>query len=178
MLRCDRCERDFKSDSRLRKHLLKSSDHFYCCRCNKEFVSKHALNQHLQSSRMHWICQKCDDEPDFPTSKQRQHHWMEEHFFCRHCNCFYRQFKSQREMQEHKVEEHGLCTKCSTFFWLPANLRAVCYASGLGVLYKGSIRLLFRSESADIFCCSTKPLIGPAISSATAALVDFSRLPE
>lgn len=66
-IRCEECDRTYKSNSALQQHLRDSSVHtstFECEHCQRTFSSEQALQQHRESPahRMTFHCDSCDQD--------------------------------------------------------------------------------------------------------------------
>ncbi|KLJ08854.1 hypothetical protein EMPG_15721, partial [Blastomyces silverae] len=76
-MECIACNRRFKSEKALEKHIKYSPAHapkdYYCSTCNRSFKSEDALEQHLQNSLAHTHTPKGNSKSFKNKAAQKQH---------------------------------------------------------------------------------------------------------
>ena len=118
MAYCDRCERDFISDTALDMHKKYSSRHNLCC--NKDFLTYSRLQQHWTQSPEHDYCPRCDEL--FDDEDELDEHLEENHSYCKDCN---RIFTNDYGLKQHysQSDNHHYCEICDRHFQQENDLR-------------------------------------------------------
>ncbi|CAH0057943.1 unnamed protein product [Clonostachys solani] len=110
----------------------------YCDRCDRQFNSESALDQHIRDSPRHHVCYACDD--DFGDRDDLERHCEDCHFYCRDCGRFFdsaedleqhdilqhdmcitcgRYFSSESNLKNHQLthmEKSIDCPGCERYF--------------------------------------------------------------
>ncbi|XP_040563898.1 uncharacterized protein [Lepeophtheirus salmonis] len=129
MIKCDKCEKSFKSAENLRNHMVRShltcsicakncktfvdldkhhEESHSCSVCKKLFISKEKIEKHKED--IHKICQVCSSE--FLSLAQLTGHIQKEHPRCAICGLI---FKNRGVFDKHE-KEHYQCLDCDFVF--------------------------------------------------------------
>lgn len=128
---CRMCERVFKTEEDLEKHLLNHAEHrpYKCPQCNKGFKQPCHLNQHLRTHTDERpfpceVCHKCFKQ----ACQLKQHmrlHTGEKPYHCSQCS---RSFKQASQLNQHvrlhTGEKPYKCSHCDKTFTQASQLRS------------------------------------------------------
>lgn len=128
---CRMCERVYKTEEDLEKHLLNHAEHrpYKCPQCNKGFKQPCHLNQHLRTHTDERpfpceVCRKCFKQ----ACQLKQHmrlHTGEKPYHCSQCS---RSFKQASQLNQHvrlhTGEKPYKCSHCDKTFTQASQLRS------------------------------------------------------
>ena len=142
-IRCEKCNRDFKTVEEREIHIKTSPSHFwcrkcegivefynlpalsshyksqhpelYCHKCDQHYASVEERKVHIKTSKDHFCCQDCDDMVEFGNAFHLALHYEFYHslWFCQNCD---HRFSTDRELFAHMREAHYPCHGCHEYF--------------------------------------------------------------
>ncbi|VUC33504.1 unnamed protein product [Clonostachys rosea] len=109
---CQRCDRQFNSESALDQHIRDSPRHNICRACDDDFEDRDDLEQHCED--YHDYCVNCrrffDDDEDL------QEHEISQHNMCVTCGKYFSSESNLRNHQLTHMKKNIECPGCQRYF--------------------------------------------------------------